>query len=127
MRLTRFLPLALLSIGVLSCSPANVEPDAATWLEKWDGIVATVPDLATLAPEPDPEFCQSVLSELRTESEDLLPSPNPAVDALARDWVELAEGSFFECPPDGEEIGSFAEAYEEMERLEEAVADALSG
>ena len=119
--------LLLAVLLVAACSPGSEQPDTASWLEKWDATVALLPPLESMAAEPDTDFCRSVLSDLREADETLLPSPSSRVDQLARDWMAVAEAAFFDCPPQGEDIGSFADAYDELERLEEAVIDTVAG
>ena len=121
---------AFVSVVVLmaaACSPGSDQPDAASWLEKWDSTVNLLPPLESMAAEPDTDFCRSVLSDLREANEGLLPSPSGRVDELAREWMAVAEAAFFDCPPDGEDIGSFADAYDELDRLEEAIIDTVAG
>jgi hypothetical protein len=42
------------------------------------------------------------------------------------EWIAVAEAAFFDCPPEGEDIDSFSDAYEELDRIEESVNTALT-
>jgi hypothetical protein len=55
---------------------------------------------------------------IRSNREELFPTPDLAIDNTVTDWVEIAEDAFFECPPNNEQIGSFFEAFEELARLQ---------
>lgn len=119
--------IAWLSLMVLlaACDPSE-RPDSASWLSRWDAIVTVVPEQSLLGEPPDQPLCQDTLAALRESRDDLLPSPSLTVDDLVNEWVAVAEASFFDCPPDGADIGSFDEAYEEMRRIEESVDTALT-
>lgn len=116
------LPLVLL----LGACDSNARPDPAIWRVTWNSMLAVVPSESDLGSPPDEQSCQSTLGGIREQSEDLFPSPSVTVDELAAEWVAVAERSFFECPPEGQDITSFADAYDELERIELAVAAALS-
>jgi hypothetical protein len=87
--------------------------------------VAVVPPQAGLGDPPNASRCQETLVALRTENEDLLPTPSVTVDDLVMEWVAVAEATFFDCPPEGEDINSFGDGYEEMRRIEDSVDAAL--
>lgn len=116
------LPLVLL-LGACGRGP---RPDPDEWQDTWDSMLAVVPSESDLGSPPNEQVCQSALRGIREHSEDLIPSPSVTVDDLANEWVTVAERSFFECPPDGQDITSFDDAYEEMARIEQAIAAALS-
>lgn len=117
--------LLALTLAMVGCSGED-RPDTASWLPQWEAIHSVVPDQAELGDPPDAALCESTLASLRLANEDLLPSPSGTVDDLVTEWVALAEAAFFDCPPEGEITGSFPEAYQEMERIEESVDTALS-
>lgn len=116
------LPLVLL----LGACSRDSRPDPAAWQVTWDSTLEVIPSQAVLGSPPDAQTCQTALREIREHSEELLPTPSATVDELATEWITVAERSFFECPPDGQDITSFDDAYAEMERIEEAIAAALS-
>lgn len=117
--------LLLVALTLAACSGSD-RPDIATWLPKWDAVVAVVPPEAGLGNPPNKTRCQETLAALRTENEDLLPAPSVTVDDLVREWIEVAQAAFFDCPPAGDEINSFNEAYEELTRIQESVDTALT-
>jgi len=112
-------------MAVVGCAGTD-RPDVATWLSSWEGIISVVPDQADLGDPPDAELCEATLASVRSGNEDLRPSPSVTVDDLVAEWVAVAKATFFDCPPKGEDIDSFSEAYEEMGRIEESVETALS-
>lgn len=112
-------------VAIVGCGGTD-RPDTATWLSSWEGITSVVPDQADLGDPPDAELCEATLASVRSGNEDLRPSPSVTVDDLVTEWVAVAEATFFDCPPKGEDIDSFSEAYEEMGRIEESVEIALS-
>lgn len=117
---------AVLAIALITgaCSDTS-RPDVGEWRTDWLGVVEALPDLAELSGDASKDLCADALAMLRSTSGDLLPTPDLAIDDTVRSWVELAEDAFFECPPRGGEINSFATAYAEMERLQAEVAVVL--
>lgn len=89
-------------------------------------MVDTVPDRGALGDPPAEELCQETLADIRSQRENLLPSPTESIDELANEWISVAEEAFFDCPPEGQEIDSFDEAYEEMQRVEDSIENALA-
>ena len=124
--LRRSLVVALPVVLLLGACDRNVRLDAAEWQDTWSSILGVIPDRTDLGSPPDPGLCQATLRGIREQSEELLPTPSATVDELAKEWITVAERSFFECPPDGQDITSFDDAYAEMERIEEAIAAGLS-
>lgn len=118
--------LLVLGLCLLVACSRGDRPSTADWLPSWQAIVAVVPEQSKLGDPPDEALCQDTLADLRVQNEDLLPSPSVTVDDLAGEWIAVAEAAFFDCPPEGEDINSFDDAYEEMERIEESIATALS-
>lgn len=124
-RARRVAALAALVLVVAGCNSTD-RPDAATWLRSWQAITAVIPDQADLGDSPEESICQTALAAVRERRADLLPTPSARVDELANEWVSIAETAFFECPPQGESINSFDDAYRELARVEESVETALS-
>ncbi len=56
----------------------------------------------------------------------MTPSPDAALDGAVREWIQIAEMAFFECPPEGNEIDSMAKAYQELDRLEAEIETVLA-
>lgn len=117
---------AILIVLALTACSRGERPDAASWLPQWSAIVGVIPSQADLGDPPSEDLCQTTLADIRIQDEDLLPSPSVTVDDLASEWVAIAEAAFFDCPPEGEDIDSFSDAYEEMQRIEDSVDAALA-
>lgn len=115
----------VLGLSLLVACSRGDRPDTATWLPSWDAIVAVVPDQSELGDPPDEALCKETLADLRSQNEDLLPSPSVTVDDLVMEWVAVAQAAFFDCPPEGEDINSFDDAYEELDRIENSIDTAL--
>jgi len=117
---------------VIACSllfsgcSRDERPDAATWLPAWEAMTSVVPAQGDLGDPPDEDLCQDTLASLRVQNEGILPSPSVTVDDLVTEWIAVAEAAFFDCPPEGEDINSFNDAYEELDRIEQSVDTALS-
>lgn len=92
-------------------------PSAEEWQPQWIEVQSLVPDQADLGAPPDKDMCREAHVALRTETPRLLPTPDLALDDPVRDWVEIAEGTFFECPPREPELRGFDEAYAELTRF----------
>lgn len=118
--------ILILVLGLLTAACGGEKrPDVATWLPRWEAIVSVVPDQSELGDPPSEALCQQTLADLRTANEGLLPAPSVTVDDLVTEWIAVAEAAFFDCPPEGEDINSFADAYEELDRIEQSVDTAL--
>jgi hypothetical protein len=63
---------------------------------------------------------------VRSESGDLFPTPDLAIDDVVTDWVRIAEDLLFECPPASQRVPSLEYAYGELARLEAEVATVLA-
>ncbi len=110
---------ALLAVTIFvgsSCSEAR--PTVPEWEPVWDRVTAALPNEAAIGiGDPSLPTCTEILAFLRNNRAALLPTPDVAIDDAVTQWVEIAEGAFFECPPHSGQIGSFAEAYAELDRL----------
>ena len=124
-RLRGIIVVAAFAVTVGACESSE-RPDAASWQPAWQEVIGIVPDQAELGETPDQALCQDVLADLREKSEGLTPAPSVTVDDLAGEWIAVAETAFFECPPGEQDLSSFADAYEEMNRIEESVETALN-
>ncbi len=108
---------ALVAIGISACNPSG-RPTIAQWQPKWIEATEVIPAQSEIGTAPDPAVCESTIAALRTRSVDLLPTPDVAIDDSVRNWLEIAEDAFFDCPPRGDSgISSFDDAYAEMDRL----------
>jgi hypothetical protein len=109
--------LALTVLVLTSC--ATSRPTVDTWEPIWKRVSEGIPSEATVSiVDPDRAACSEALTFLRSNRSDLFPTPDLAIDDAVADWVEVAEGAFFECPPRNQQIVGFAEAYEALARLQ---------
>jgi len=110
---------------VLAACGSESRPNAPIWEVDWNEVIALIPDQDSLGSPPDQNTCQTTLAAIRENSATLLPSPSVTIDDLATEWITLAEMAFFGCPPSGQDIASFDDAYAELSRIEQSVAVAL--
>lgn len=109
--------LALTVLVLASC--AITRPTVETWEPIWKRVSAGIPSEETIGrADADREVCSDALAFLRSNRNDLFPTPDLAIDDVVTDWVEVAEDAFFECPPRNQQIVGFAEAYAELARLQ---------
>jgi hypothetical protein len=116
----------ILAISLTACGP-GARPDFDDWQPTWEAALAIIPP-PSFADSPDMATCERVVADLRQVLENLLPSPDVALDGPVREWISLAEHAFFECPPREGEIIGFADAYDELDRVRlevEAVLDTV--
>lgn len=108
--------------AAIATAPACDEPraDDAAWRAEWDAVTGLVPPQDELE-RGGRELCEATLGALRTARPLLDPPPDPALDATVTGWFDVAELTFFECPPDGEPVEGFAAAYDELGRIEAEV------
>lgn len=112
----RIVVVVLAALALVGCG--NDRPSSEDWQPDWQRIVDAVPELAVLEGSDTTTVCGDTLAFLRGNRADLLPAPDLAIDDAVTIWFEIAEDAFFDCPPQNEQVGSFAEAYAEMSRLE---------
>ena len=115
--------LVVTALVLTSC--AKTRPTVEDWQPTWDRIAAAVPSESTIGENPSRTACSETLAFLRSNRADLFPTPDVAIDHTVTDWVEIAESAFFECPPKNAQVGSFAEAYGELLRLEREIESVL--
>jgi hypothetical protein len=111
----------VVAIALVVSACATVRPSVEEWQPAWVNITAAIPPQSVVGERPSRSLCNSVLASVRKGQADLFPTPDLAIDDTVKDWVKVAEDAFFECPPNNDEIGSFAEAYAELLRLEREV------
>lgn len=104
--------------GLVTASCSAGRPTVDEWQPTWERISSGIPIEATVGENPPRAVCSETLAFLRSNREELFPTPDLAIDDTVTDWVEIAEDAFFECPPSNEQIGSFSEAYQELARLQ---------
>lgn len=117
--------VGLLSVLLGACG-GDDRPTVEAWLPAWDRIVDAVPSPDELGIPPDRAVCSTALGVVRSESGDLFPTPDLAIDDVVKDWVRIAEDLLFECPPASQRVPSLAYAYGELARLEAEVATVLA-
>lgn len=117
--------LLLMSLLMLAACGSEARPSAPIWEVDWNEMIALIPEQDSLGSPPDQDTCQTTLAAVREHSAGLLPSPSVTIDDLANEWVTVAEMAFFGCPPAGQDIASFNDAYTELSRIEQSVSVAL--
>jgi len=123
-QLRRGLRNAVVAVGVsaialTSCSTAR--PTVEEWQPTWDRVVSAIPNESIVGENPPRELCDETLAYLRDNRPALSPTPDLALDDTVKDWFDVAEDAFFECPPTSQQIGSFSEAYSLLARLQAEV------
>lgn len=111
--------VVVIGISVAACG--SDRPDVAVWEATWAAAGVTV-QTGRQFPRPIPdEVCEDVLAQLRDARPQLLPAPDRTLDRAVREWLQLAEDAFFECPPDD----GFEATFAELDRLRAEVDAAL--
>ena len=116
----------LLALALLLVSCSEPRPTVAEWEPAWERVAAAIPAELTGGEDPSPATCSEVLAFLRSNRAELFPTPDLAIDDAVTEWVEVAEEAFFECPPNNAQIGSFAEAFGELVRLQGEIESVLA-
>ena len=80
-----------------------------------------MPTADDLGDPPDYATCSAALGEIRSESADLLPTPDAAIDPIVREWLRVAEDALFECPPSSAALPDLSSVFAELLRLEAEV------
>lgn len=114
----RTVAIGLLLLLATGACANEKRPSVDAWRPLWESTVALVPDQELVGEDPDQALCEATLAGLRTNRPTLDPTPDLAIDDPVRNWFQIAEDAFFECPPNNDRIGSFGEAYRELIRLE---------
>ncbi len=128
-RHSRFRSSALLALVlslVLSACAEQTRPPVGEWQARWRAVLASIPEQPAVDEQPEAALCNETLATLRTMRPDLSPTPDRAIDDAVQEWFQIAEDAFFECPPRSGPIGSFADAYSELLRLEAEIDLVLS-
>jgi hypothetical protein len=113
----RFLAVLIaLVLGLAACGGAR--PTASAWSITWENTLNLVPEQSDLGEDPPKEQCETILASLREAQEDVIPTPDDLLDLTVNEWLLVAEGAFFECPPPE---GGFDGAYRKLSQLEAEV------
>lgn len=118
--------ILLVALLISGACGTGGRPAEDAWTARWDEAVATIPRQSELGTPPNTELCNSTLVYLREVRNDLIPTPDPAIDDVVTAWIRLAEDAFYECPPDSTEIPDFDFAYRELGTLQAEVDAALA-
>ncbi|MCL1593072.1 MAG: hypothetical protein M3132_01810 [Actinomycetia bacterium] len=124
-RRSRFVALAT-AILLLGSACATARPGVETWQPAWEAIVNGVPDESVVGESPPRSLCNETLTFLRSSRASVDPTPDLTLDEPVREWIDIAEEAFFECPPRGQKLDGFAEAYALLARLEAEIDSVLA-
>jgi hypothetical protein len=108
----------LVAITLLASSCSSSRPTVEEWQPAWQAMVDAIPSESEIGENPPRAICDETLTFLRSNRSTLFPTPDVAVDDTVQDWFDIAEGAFFECPPDNELVRGFPEAYELLRRFQ---------
>jgi len=117
--------MVLLAAALMLSACGGDRPASDEWKQRWDRLVTAIPDEVAVSQDDSGDLCREALAFLRSNRAGLVPTPDVAIDDTVTNWIEIAEDAFFECPPSNAQIGGFAEAYEELLRLQEEVEAVL--
>lgn len=123
MRQTRAVIL-IAALALVGCAD-GARPDRAEWQQHWDRVVEQVPDLADLEVEDPKPVCDAALSLVREERVYLIPAPELALDDPVDDWLNVADETYFECPPRSGDVQGFEEAYVLLDDYQAEIEAAL--
>jgi hypothetical protein len=99
-----------------ACSDGG-RPSASEWESAWTATVEAMPTLEQMGDPPDRDTCSHALGVLRSGQTELIPTPDPVLDATVQEWLAVAEDAMFECPPTSAELPNLEVAYDELGRL----------
>jgi len=111
---------------LLAACSGESRPSVEEWQPTWETVVNSFPSPEELGEPPDQAVCSQALGVLRSEADDLTPTPDLAIDDVVADWLKIAESAMYECPPSNQTIPDLEYAYAELERLEAEVAVVLA-
>ncbi|MBW3666852.1 MAG: hypothetical protein KY394_04575 [Actinobacteria bacterium] len=119
----RGLGLAIVT-GILVAGCSEPRMSLESWEQVWDQAVDRVARVE--APDIPEEECSEMLAYLRELRPMLDPPPVEGLQKPLDSWFRLAESAFFECPPDGETVSGWADAFERLSLLESDIAAVLA-
>jgi hypothetical protein len=91
-----------LGTALWACSPQR--PDPTRWEASWNAVHARVPVATALAGPDGPDACEELLVAARQAREELLPAPDPVMDAAVAQWIDAAGAFGFDCPKESAKI-----------------------
>lgn len=101
--MTRLVGIVLVasSIATACGDDAADRPAISEWKPRWLGTRDLVPDASRLD-DDGTEVCGDFLGEVRERRNEVLPTPDPTLDDLVREWVSEAETVGLDCDREGE-------------------------
>ncbi|MDH3517829.1 MAG: hypothetical protein OEM66_02770 [Acidimicrobiia bacterium] len=112
--------LLALVLGVAACADLT-RPSIGDWSAQWVSAVAGIPSRSELGDPPSRQLCDDAVGFLRSAEEELIPTPDAAIDGVVEEWLAVSKDAFFECPPTSPAVPDFASAYAELARLQAEV------
>lgn len=119
MKRTSVLLTALLA---LAAACAESRPTFDVWKSDWERVSTGIPTRADLESDSSRSTCEEALALVQTSRTTLLPTPDKAIDDTVSDWLGLARGTYFDCPPPE----GFDDAYATLDRLAAEIAVVIS-
>ncbi len=121
---SRLLPL-LAAVTLVAAGCGNGRPAVADWQGEWQRVVQAIPTRSAFVAGPDEDLCADALVIVRGANDDLLPTPDQALDGAVEGWLAQARETFLECPPRGAAEG-FDAAYDRLDALRAEVDAGLA-
>lgn len=111
-----------MALLLLAASCAEDRPTLDGWQQEWERVSTGIPTRAELEADSSRAACEQGLALVQRNRTVLLPTPDVAIDDTVDDWLLLARGTYFDCPPPG----GFDEAYATLDRLEAEIAAVIA-
>lgn len=92
------LVVSLAAVGLLAGCEGG-RPSSAAWADRWDDVRALVPTEDELV-DGGRSFCDQLVADLRTQLDDLEPTPSESIDPALESWSDRLRTLAFECPSD---------------------------
>ena len=101
-------PGALVTVGMIGllagCASAD-RPARNEWRTQWEQKQALVPTEDEMV-DGGRSYCDQLLADLRTQLDDLKPTPDESIDPAFESWSAHLRTLAFECAPDPARIGA---------------------
>lgn len=114
------LAIALLLSLLTGACTSTVRPELLAWEDTWATARAVVPTIEVLRGEDTSDVCNRALGRLRELREELLPTPDEVLDVTVDEWLGVAEGMLFECPPVNDP--DYSTSFATLSRIEAEIA-----
>lgn len=112
--------LALVMLLTVGCTGTD-RPSTSDWELTWSTAAESLPRLEELGDSSAGDRCGHALGQLRAIQPELIPTPDPALDAVVNEWMRVAEDAMFECRPSSTGVPGLGAAYDELTRLKAEV------